>query len=60
MKKIIKITFVIFFLATINAVQAVIEPPFKNILVVKNPIEYKDIRFQDYDGNTLDLKDHNI
>ena len=57
MNKIIKITVVIFFLLISNIVNAVIETPFKNIIVSEQPIEYKDIIFKDYDGNTVNLRD---
>ena len=57
MNKIIKITLVIFFLLISNIVNAVIETPFKNIIVSEQPIEYKDIIFKDYDGNTVNLRD---
>ena len=57
MNKIIKITVVIFFLLISNIVNAVIEPPFKNIIVSEKPIEYKDILFKDFDGNTVNLRD---
>ena len=53
MNKIIKITLVVFFLLISNIVNAVIEPPFKNIIVNEQPIEYKDIIFKDYDGNVV-------
>ena len=57
MDKIIKITLVVFFLLISNVVNAVIEPPFKNIIVNEQPIEYKDILFKDFDGNTVNLRD---
>ena len=57
MDKIIKITLVVFFLFISNIVNAVIEPPFKNIIVSEQPIEYKNILFKDYDGNTVNLRD---
>ena len=57
MNKIIKITIVIFFLLISNIANAVIEPPFKNIIVSEEPIEYKIISFKDFDGNILNLKD---
>tara|TARA_Y100000590_G_scaffold456837_1_gene608234 strand:- start:1843 stop:2364 length:522 start_codon:yes stop_codon:yes gene_type:complete len=58
MNKIIKITFLLFFvLTTINA-YAINEPPFRNILVNKQPIEYENIVFNDYDGNSINLKDY--
>ena len=57
MNKIKKITLVAFFLVISNIVNAVIEPPFKNIMVSEQPIKYEDILFKDYDGNILNLKD---
>ena len=57
MNKIIKITIVIFFLLISNIVNAAIEPPFKNMIVSERPIEYKNILFKDYDGNTVNLRD---
>ena len=57
MNKIIKITLVIFFLLISNIVNAVIEPPFKNMIINEQPIEYKDILFKDFDGNTVNLRD---
>ena len=36
-----------------------INPPFKNMSISKYPIEYKDILFNDYEGNTINLKDQN-
>ena len=52
-----KITVVVFFLLISNIVNAVIEPPFKNIIVREQPIEYENILFKDYDGNTVNLRD---
>ena len=57
MDKIIKITLVVFFLLISNIVNAVTEPPFKNIIVNEQPIEYKDILFKNFDGNTINLRD---
>tara|TARA_B100001250_G_scaffold65627_1_gene52086 strand:+ start:78 stop:599 length:522 start_codon:yes stop_codon:yes gene_type:complete len=57
MNKIKKITLVAFFLIISNIVNAVIEPPFKNIMVSEQPIKYEDILFKDYDGNTINLSD---
>ena len=57
MNKIKKITLVAFFLVISNIVNAVIEPPFKNIMVSEQPIKYEDILFKDYDGNTINLRD---
>ena len=57
MDKIIKITLVVFFILITNISYAVIEVPFKNIIVSEKPIEYKNILFKDYDGNTVNLRD---
>ena len=57
MNKIKKITLVAFFLVISNIVNAVIEPPFKNIMVSEQPIKYEDILFEDYDGKTINLRD---
>ena len=57
MNKIIKITLVVFFILISNIVNAITEPPFKNIIVNEQPIEYKDILFKDFDGNTVNLRD---
>ncbi len=56
MKKIITIIYLFFFIFIASYSNSEINPPFKNILVSKNPIEYKDILFKDYDGNTVNLK----
>ena len=57
MNRIIKLILVTFFFLISNTVNAVVEPPFKNIIVNEQPIEYKDILFKDYDGNVVNLKD---
>ncbi len=57
MDKIIKITLAVFFILITNISYAVIEVPFKNIIVSEKPIEYKNILFKDYDGNTVNLRD---
>ena len=57
MNKIIKLALVILFISITDIVHAVIEPPFINIIVNKEPIEYKDIIFMDYDGNIVNLRD---
>ena len=57
MKKIIKIVYLFFFISITNYSNSEIDLPFNNILVSKNPIEYKDILFKDYDGNIVNLKD---
>ena len=57
MYKIVKFPILLFFLLISNIVNAVIEPPFKNMIVSERPIEYKNILFKDYDGNTVNLRD---
>ena len=57
MYKIVKFTLILFFLLVSNIANAIIEPPFKNIIVSEEPIEYKNILFKDYDGNNVNLKD---
>ena len=57
MYKIVKFPLLLFFLLISNIANAVIEPPFKNIIVSEEPIEYKIISFKDFDGNILNLKD---
>ena len=56
MKKIITIVYLFFFILITSYSNSEINPPFKNILVSKYPIEYKDILFKDYDGNTVNLR----
>ena len=57
MNKVIKLILVVFLFLITNVVNATIQPPFKNIIVNEQPIEYKDILFKDYDGNTINLSD---
>ena len=57
MNKVIKLILVVFLFLITNVVNATIQPPFKNIIVNEQPIEYKDILFKDYEGNTVNLKD---
>ncbi len=57
MYKIIKLIFVILFLFISNTSRADIDPPFNNIIISKNPLEYKKISFRDFEGNILNLKD---
>ena len=56
MNKIIKITLIGFFVSITNIANAITEPPFANIIVNKQPIKYKEIIFNDYDGNSVNLK----
>ncbi len=57
MKKIITIVYLCFFILIANNSNSEITPPFKNMSISKHPIEYKQILFKDYDGNTINLKD---
>ena len=56
MHKIIKIIFLLF-ITIPNISNAATKPPFENIIVSKHPIEYEEIVFKDYDGNTVSLRD---
>ena len=56
---IVKIKFFIFFVLIPIFCNAEIKPPFKNILVSKNPIYYQDILFEDFDGKIINLKQRN-
>ncbi len=46
---------IIFYFLTINVAFCEEKPPFKNILVLDKPKVYKDIVFQDRDGNQIDV-----
>ena len=59
MSRIVKIKFFIFFVLIPIFCKAEIKPPFKNILVSKNPIYYQDILFEDFDGKIINLKQRN-
>ena len=50
---------IIFYFLTINVAFCEEKPPFKNILVLDKPKVYKEIIFQDRDGNHLDLNQIN-
>ena len=47
---------IIFSILFINIAFSKEKPPFKNILVLDEPKVYKEIIFQDRDGNQIDLK----
>tara|TARA_B100000579_G_C22772346_1_gene824671 strand:- start:347 stop:865 length:519 start_codon:yes stop_codon:yes gene_type:complete len=49
----------VFFILFIFSAKATIEPPFKNILVLKKPKIYDQITFEDYDGNFINLNNFN-
>ena len=59
MKKIIKIIYLFLFVFIASHCNAEIKPPFKNILVSKNPIYYENILFEDFDGKIINLKQKN-
>ena len=59
MLKVIKIKFLIFFFLISADCNAVIKPPLDNILVSKNPIEYQNIDFEDFDGKIVNLINKN-
>ena len=50
---------IIFSILLINVAFSKEKPPFKNILVLDKPKVYKEIIFQDRDGNQLDLNQIN-
>ena len=55
MFRIIKIKFLIFFSLISTDCNAFEKPPLENILVSKNPIEYKNIDFEDFEGKIINL-----
>tara|TARA_B100000029_G_scaffold180588_1_gene178363 strand:+ start:400 stop:921 length:522 start_codon:yes stop_codon:yes gene_type:complete len=57
MKKITTIIYLSFFILTANYSNSESNPPFKNMSISKLPIDYKEILFKDYDGNTINLED---
>ena len=55
-----KLVFIAIFFILFNfSAKGAIEPPFKNMLVLKNPKLYKQITFEDYDGNFINLNNFN-
>tara|TARA_Y100000590_G_scaffold368488_1_gene429194 strand:+ start:2257 stop:2778 length:522 start_codon:yes stop_codon:yes gene_type:complete len=56
MNKIIKLIYVVVFGLMTNISHAVTNPPFINIMVSKQPINYDNITFEDYEGNFINLK----
>ena len=57
MKKITTIVYLSFFILTASYSNSETNPPFKNMSISKLPIDYKEIFFKDYDGNTINLED---
>ena len=39
---------------------AITKPPFDNISVSKNPVQYKEIIFEDFDGKPINLKSSSL
>ena len=56
MKKIITIIYLFFFILITSYGNSKTNPPFKNILVNENPINYEDIFFEDFNGKIVNLK----
>ena len=55
-----KLVFIAIFFILFNfSAKGAIEAPFKNMLVLKNPKLYKQITFEDYDGNFINLNNFN-
>ena len=55
-----KLVFIAIFFILFNfSAKGAIEPPFKNMLVLKNPKLYNQITFEDYDGNLINLNNFN-
>ena len=55
-----KLVFIAIFFILFNfSAKGAIEPPFKNMLVLKNPKLYNQITFEDYDGNFINLNNFN-
>ena len=51
-----KLVFIAIFFILFNfSAKGAIEPPFKNMLVLKNPKLYNQITFEDYDGNLINF-----
>ena len=38
---------------------AITKPPFDNMSISKNPVQYKEIVFEDFDGKYINLKNNN-
>ena len=56
LKFILRAFFALFFI-TYNA-NATINPPFSNIIVKDSPKTYSSLKFQDIEGNLVDLKNY--
>ena len=55
-----KLVFIAIFFILFNfSAKGAIEPPFNNMLVLKNPKLYNQITFEDYDGNFINLNNFN-
>ena len=58
MKNKLLISIIMFFFFNFSA-YAITKPPFENIFVAKNPIQYKDIIFEDFNGKLINLSNYN-
>ena len=58
LKFILTYSFALFFI-TYNNANGTIKPPFANIVIIDSPKAYSAIKFQDIEGNTIDLKNYN-
>ena len=58
MKNKILIIIIAFNLLSFSA-SAITKPPFDNISISKNPVQYKEIVFEDFDGKLINLKNNN-
>ena len=54
------INLIIFIILLVNIAFSKEKPPFKNILVLDEPKLYKEIIFQDREGNQIDLNLINV
>lgn len=52
------VLFKLFSLLIINDSNATIKAPFENIIIYKKPIIYSEIKFEDINNNTINLKKH--
>jgi Thiol-disulfide isomerase and thioredoxins len=55
----VKIKFIFLIIFVNFSTFSVAASPFDNMILHEKPINYEKIVFEDYDGNTINLKDHN-
>ena len=51
------IIFIILFILFKSTAKALTDTPFKNLIILNEPQQYEEIKFQDYDENFLSLSD---